>query len=435
MADRTCARCGKQFRYPSDLRRHRERKTPCAPVVPDPNTDEEDESGHRCDYCNRRFTTATSMYRHRKHYCALAKGGIGAMKRALAAKPNLEKTEREQQQAEMDAMRKELKELKALMRGQVAGGGGGGEAPAVTNNNGIGPQTNNGPVDQHVEVHNHNHVVENHYHEAPRVFGDEDVSRISRGVIAEFMNRAQETGGGDALSQASALLAILIREVYSGSSAFLKNVREKKVLTLLPNRGWQAQDLGAVARKMGATAVNLAFDKQPHEDAARYDSLLKAMGANETELVTSSRGVSCEVLANNKRAVMERLGRQPRIGEEAGLMAIADAKGKERLSGAAAANVAASPALQEEDFPRGAAAAAEEAVEPAGAAAAVGREVEEKLREAAEKLRASEERARDAEAKARRAQAAMYRLVREREEREKQEALAEIERRRARYAM
>jgi hypothetical protein len=116
---------------------------------------------------------------------------------------------------------------------------------------------------------------------------------------------------------------------------------------------------------------------------------------------------------------------------------LVEARSDAAYFGAAAANAAARPALQE-DSPR--AAEEEEAVEPA--VAAVAREAEEKLREAEEKLRAAEERARAAEEKtsaaeatARRAQNAMYRLVREQEEREKQEAIAEIERRRARYAM
>jgi hypothetical protein len=311
-----------------------------------------DVQKRQCEHCGKLLSSYISMRRHVRNSCARARAARGLTKAEALEQGEATARAKAALEARVEALEAELVAAKAAAAEVGGGGGKAPKPPAVINN--IGTQNNNGPVtahgnivdqrDQHVEVHNHNHVVENHYHEAPRVFGDEDVERISRGVVAEFMDRAQEAGGGDALSQASTLIAILIREVYSGSSAFLKNVREKKVLTLLPNKGWQAQDLGAVARKMGATAVNLAFDKQPHEDAARYDSLLKAMGANETDLVTSSRGVSCEVLANNKRAVMERLGRQPRIGEEAGLMAIADAKGKGRLSVAAAAAEAAAKA-------------------------------------------------------------------------------------------
>ena len=66
MTDRTCRLCFKVFSLPCRLKKHSERKNSCVSDVGAV------DSAHQCDYCNKKFTTATSMYRHVRDTCKLA---------------------------------------------------------------------------------------------------------------------------------------------------------------------------------------------------------------------------------------------------------------------------------------------------------------------------------------------------------------------------
>ena len=56
-----CKDCGREFKFPWKLVRHRNRKTPCSPIVI-PN----DENGILCPKCNRNFSSCSSRNRHLK---------------------------------------------------------------------------------------------------------------------------------------------------------------------------------------------------------------------------------------------------------------------------------------------------------------------------------------------------------------------------------
>ncbi len=66
MCDRSCGKCGKKFQYPSLLKAHQQRKTPCDTKV------EPDSTKFMCQYCNRGFTTAVARWRHIRDNCKLA---------------------------------------------------------------------------------------------------------------------------------------------------------------------------------------------------------------------------------------------------------------------------------------------------------------------------------------------------------------------------
>lgn len=110
------------------------------------------------------------MYRHRKHYCKMAKGGVGAMRQALAQKASQEDEEKEANNRRMEALERQLE---ALTKAMAQGGGGGGKdaAPTVTNNI---DNSNN------ITIDNSTKIVYN-------LPGKEDLSPLTRDAIYEIL--------------------------------------------------------------------------------------------------------------------------------------------------------------------------------------------------------------------------------------------------------
>ena len=111
MADRTCAECGKEFAKPCYLKRHKERKTPCQPIVNPPNV-----NGINCRYCGRAFTTRQAASRHIRMYCKIANSEEGMEKL-------LDHTLQHQiaaQAAKTDALQAQVSELTMLLKNQLS---------------------------------------------------------------------------------------------------------------------------------------------------------------------------------------------------------------------------------------------------------------------------------------------------------------------------
>jgi Zinc finger, C2H2 type len=71
-ADLRCYNCGKQFNKPSDLQRHKNRKTPCLIREIDPA---DLKNPNRCIYCNRIFSTIGNLKKHSEK-CKVKNGGL-----------------------------------------------------------------------------------------------------------------------------------------------------------------------------------------------------------------------------------------------------------------------------------------------------------------------------------------------------------------------
>lgn len=123
MAGMVCLRCGTDQKYPSVLKRHLARKTPCAAIVDKSDLPESDkQKNHSCRYCGRTFTTATSMHRHTRLRCKIANSEEGmdklfehTLQRQLA-KNGTTANVLESQNAEIIAR---IAELTALMKNQA----------------------------------------------------------------------------------------------------------------------------------------------------------------------------------------------------------------------------------------------------------------------------------------------------------------------------
>jgi hypothetical protein len=84
---RRCYNCSKSFRDPSDLRRHKNRKTPCLIR----NINEENKlDPRRCIYCNRIFTSISNRNKHYK-ICRVKNGGINILYEKIKHSEELEK--------------------------------------------------------------------------------------------------------------------------------------------------------------------------------------------------------------------------------------------------------------------------------------------------------------------------------------------------------
>lgn len=106
MAQTTCAKCGREFKYPCHLRRHEQRKTPCA-ILP-----QELAPAHACPNCKRSFAQKSSLYRHVREYCP-AKGQLPAPVVAVAAQP--EQAAGAETAKQLEEVKQQLAELKALL--------------------------------------------------------------------------------------------------------------------------------------------------------------------------------------------------------------------------------------------------------------------------------------------------------------------------------
>lgn len=70
--NRKCYNCGKVFRKPAELERHKNRKTPC--LIQDIKP-EQIENPLRCIYCNRVFSNTSNLNKHHKT-CKIKNGGM-----------------------------------------------------------------------------------------------------------------------------------------------------------------------------------------------------------------------------------------------------------------------------------------------------------------------------------------------------------------------
>ena len=141
MIDRTCDTCGKVFQLPCHLKRHKQRKTPCDPiVVPSDGTTS-------CRYCGRSFASEISMYRHVRKSCKIANSAEGMEKLMDHTLARQHAAKIDQLQTQAAAHSAQMAVLTAMMKQMMAGAvGPAGAAP--TNQiaaNTVG-QLNTGPV-------------------------------------------------------------------------------------------------------------------------------------------------------------------------------------------------------------------------------------------------------------------------------------------------
>ena len=120
-ANKTCYNCGKTFHTPTDLLRHKKRKTPC--LIRE--ISEADKNNPlRCIYCNKIFSKPSHLTRHHG-VCKIKNGGLQTLHDKVKYEENLRVMQEEQDKknkdmefiltqmrADIEALRAENKELR-----------------------------------------------------------------------------------------------------------------------------------------------------------------------------------------------------------------------------------------------------------------------------------------------------------------------------------
>lgn len=112
--NKTCYNCGKTFRTPAELVRHKGRKTPC--LIRD-ISHENRLNPNRCIYCNYVFKQAQGLERH-KSVCKIKNGGINILDDKIRHEQEIRvlKDERERDRIEYE---RKMVEMRAEMRAEL----------------------------------------------------------------------------------------------------------------------------------------------------------------------------------------------------------------------------------------------------------------------------------------------------------------------------
>lgn len=105
--NKKCYNCGKEFRTPADLARHKNRKTPC--LIRDVTADDLNNP-LRCIFCNKVFSRKDNL---RKHYgvCKIKNGGMEILSEKVRVEQEFMASKMAQMQEQIDTMSETIKNL------------------------------------------------------------------------------------------------------------------------------------------------------------------------------------------------------------------------------------------------------------------------------------------------------------------------------------
>ena len=293
MTDRTCELCGKEFAKPFYLRRHQNRKTPCAPILDAVTTTTEHPadsnlSKKQCRFCNRVFSSYASMRRHVRQSCKIAptaKNGNAGME--LLYKHTIAK---QQQQIE---------ELKGMVNRVLADKG---QIAATTSTAQAGE----------VAISGNNAQVNNSHNININLFGQETIGHIGAAEIRAILQGCLKTP--DLLQAAQEAVTKTALSIWSdpvhpeNHTCYLPNKKTEDAL-VHEQTGWEVQPASVVLPPMAQKSIDVLFDHQPYEDAADYAPLMTELRESEPKLVKSTSKLR-PVLVRAK-TLLSRGGRVP----------------------------------------------------------------------------------------------------------------------------
>ena len=321
MADRTCKRCGKEFSKPYWLRKHQERKTPCASILekedlPEGVLADPELEKKKCRFCGRVFSSYTAMRRHVRQNCGIApnaKNGDIGMEKLYEHTARMQEARiaaLETQNAEMMALVREQSTQMALVREQstqmaqlaagrmVAPVGG----PAITAGDGNRILQDNRQNNINIHIH-----------------GQESLAHLTgakvRGLLDDAICAPELPQAASQAIVRAAMLVYSDPEHPENLTAYLPNKKLNDAL-VHTEEGWEVQPTSLVLPPMAQKCVDALFAEQPYEDADEYAPLLKELADNEARYTAGSD--LRPILIRNKDLLNRALGTLPVAGQGSG---------------------------------------------------------------------------------------------------------------------
>ncbi len=290
-----CPRCGKQFKWASDLERHLSAKRKCVPLFVEASIDTQrpEAAGEfTCKFCGRCFTAATNRNRHIRNSCKIAptpKNGDGGMERLY------EHT----LQRQVNRLESQMTEMMQLLRDQQQG-----SSAASSSTLQAGELALQG---DHAQVDNSKKIVIN-------VFGQEKLDHVTaeriKAILDECLQRpALPTAVNEAVLK-TAMLVYSDPDRPENLTAYLPNKKTKDALVHTKD-GWEVQPTQLVLPPMALKSIDAIFGKQPHED--EYAPLLKELQENEARFAAGED--LHPILVRNKDLLARALATLPVAGQ------------------------------------------------------------------------------------------------------------------------
>ena len=302
-AANTCEKCGKTFRAPALLRRHKARKTPCIVFLevkdlPDEVRDDPKYLERRCKFCGRVFSTKSAMGIHIKKHCKVAPNKRNGNDGMEVLYKHIVK-------------QKELEAKLAVLEAKMESDGKLAVAPAGGNST-LAVQGNH----NNTMVNSQNTV----YNLQINAFGSEDTSHITRETMRTLLNNVVAT-------RAEVGTAVKTAIYQAASHIFSNDERPENMSCFIPNKkhssamintetGWDVTSVRDVLGKVANVAINQLFNKQPHDYADPYAPLLRELAANEPKYSDGMGMGMRTILERNKAVLSAILSSLPKVGKE-----------------------------------------------------------------------------------------------------------------------
>lgn len=333
-----CERCDRAFADNTHLKRHLNRKTPCAPVIDAEDlTEEQKGNPNKCKFCGRTFSTYVSMRRHIRQSCQIAprEGNPDGMEKlydhilkkqqkdieALTARLNAAGIG-DSKQVDSSAA-KNVKTTVALKQAVVVAAPQADErAPLLAQSN----SSRNIAVAQAggiaVNDNRQQHITIN-------IFGREKFDHIHSPQIMHLLE-AVGAAGSTAVEDLKKAAALAV--VKAAMLIFSDPIHPENLTCYLPNKrgtdalvhgegGWEVQPVSLVLSPMATQAVELLFAKQPYPgidgvaDTAKIDEcgrILRYIAEHEKDLRNDPpRNEMRGVLIRNKELLQQVLAKLP----------------------------------------------------------------------------------------------------------------------------
>jgi hypothetical protein len=161
--NKTCYSCGKTFLTPTDLARHKKRKTPC--LIRE-ISDADRNNPLRCIYCNKIFSKANNLNRHHG-VCKVKNGGMQTLHDKVKYEESLRIIQEEQEiknkniEAMMVALQTQMREENAQMKARIEELEAQNKALSAGSINNINNSNNSGTINNIGTVNNITIAVNN----------------------------------------------------------------------------------------------------------------------------------------------------------------------------------------------------------------------------------------------------------------------------------